>query len=207
MRKAGYSVLMLLVCGIAPHINLFAQSIAVSPSMPYVPVKGTVQFSATATGLAGGVTWLAGGKVGGNATSGTISATGLYTAPAALPGQNPVQITARSTSNTKISGSTYVNIESLGPVVSSVTPNPLAVGTINVTVRGQGFVLGAEIYVSYGSQSLVQLSTTAVTSSTVAGTGYVGPFQFGHVLGAEPRLDLQQLHHRAGGDPLLPHRH
>jgi hypothetical protein len=176
MRKTANFGLLLLAGLIVAAGSASAQTVTVAPSMPYVGLKGTVQFSATVTGLSGtGVTWSAGGKVGGSTTAGTISSKGLYTAPATLPGQNPVQITATSTSNTKISGTTYVNIESLGPTINSVTPNPLAVGTITVTVHGSGFVTGAEVYITYGSNSLVQMSTTAVTSTTVTATGYLGP--------------------------------
>src|ERR1039458_8554581 len=75
----------------------FGQSVTVSPAMPYVGVGAAVQFKATVTGLSStAVTWSAGGVVGGNATAGTIFATGQYTAPGALPGQNPVQIVATS---------------------------------------------------------------------------------------------------------------
>jgi len=176
MQRVGNLALFLLAILLVPAIDVCAQSITVTPSMPYVAVGGTVQFSATVTGLSGkGVTWSAGGKVGGNATSGKITATGLYTAPATLPGQNPVQVTATSISNKRISGSTYVNIESLGPTITSVSPNPLAVGAITVTVSGKTFVTGAEVYISYGSNSLIQMVTTAVTSTTVMATGYLGP--------------------------------
>jgi hypothetical protein len=176
MRRVGNLVLFLLATLFVPAVNVCAQSISVSPTMPYVGLGRTVQFSAKVTGLSRtGVLWSAGGKVGGSATSGKISATGLYTAPATLPGQNPVQITATSIANTKVSASTYVNIESLGPTITSVSPNPLVVGTITVTVLGKTFVTGAEVYISYGSNSLVQMVTTAVTSTTVTATGYLGP--------------------------------
>ncbi len=175
MRRNGNLALLLLAFLLVPFSNIYAQSVTVAPTMPYVGLGGTVQFKATVTGLSGtGVKWSAGGKVGGNSNVGTISSTGLYTAPSKLPGQNPVQITATSTVNTKYSGTTYVNIESLGPNITSVTPNPLAVGTITVTVHGTGFVSGPEVYISYGSNSLIQMVTTGVTSSTVTATGYLG---------------------------------
>ena len=54
--------------------------------MPWVPLGQSVQFTARVTGLSStDVIWSAGGKVGGTATAGTISATGLYTAPATMP--------------------------------------------------------------------------------------------------------------------------
>src|SRR5215471_13205776 len=84
---------------------LFAQTITVTPSSPYVELGKTIQFTANV-----GVKWSAGGVVGGSATVGTITSGGLYTAPANQPAQNPVLITATSLSNSSSKGSTYVNI-------------------------------------------------------------------------------------------------
>ena len=111
--------------------SLFGQSVTVSPTMPSVAIGNAVQFKATVTGLSNtAVTWSAGGVAGGNATAGTISATGLYTAPAALPGQNPVQIVATSVASPATKATTYVNILSLGPLITSVSPNPLPTGIL-----------------------------------------------------------------------------
>src|SRR5438477_1618561 len=54
-------------------------TVTVSPSTASVPVSTTKQFTATVT-PPGPVTWSVNGLSGGNATVGTISATGLYTA-------------------------------------------------------------------------------------------------------------------------------
>jgi uncharacterized repeat protein (TIGR02543 family) len=156
--------------------NLCAQSLSIAPLNSSVPVGGTLQFSVTATGLSSNsVTWSVAGVVGGNATNGTISSTGLYTAPATIPGQNPVQITAKSTVTRGVSATTYVGIMPLPPNITSISPNPLPQGGFTVTVNGTGVLAGAEIYISYGSNSLIQLSTTGYTSTSVTGTGYVGP--------------------------------
>jgi hypothetical protein len=147
-----------------------AQSITITPTMPSVGAGGTVQFSAQLRNLPNAtVGWSAGGKVGGGATAGTISPTGLYTAPAKLPGQNPVQITA-SVTNSKVSATTYVSILSNGPTITAVSPNPLPTGTYAVTITGSGFLYGATVM-----NSGIQLSTTSVTSTTVKATGYQAP--------------------------------
>lgn len=152
-----------------------AQSISVSPKMPYATVTKTVQFSATVTGLSSStVNWYAGGVKGGNSTAGTIDSTGLYTAPSSMPGQNPVTVAAFSTVNSKISGSTYVNIQAAGPTITSVTPNPISVGTVNVVIKGATFVSGARVYMTYGTNSLIQLTTNSVTPDTINATGYLG---------------------------------
>ncbi|MCW3097155.1 MAG: hypothetical protein JWL77_2773 [Chthonomonadaceae bacterium] len=156
--------------------RLAAQSITVTPAAPYVVVNKTVQFAAQVTGLSSSnVTWWSGGVKGGNATAGTISAAGLYTAPAKLPGQNPVQIKAVSTVNTAVTATIYVNILAPGPTITAVTPNPLAVGTVTVTITGSGLKQYATAYISYGTNSMIQMSTTGtVTATTLTATGYLG---------------------------------
>ncbi len=155
---------------------MWAQSITVAPKTAYAVTGGTSQFTASVTGLSGtGVTWSAGGKVGGNSTAGSINSTGLYTAPAKLPGQNPVQIKATSTADGKTAGIAYVNILSAGPTITSVSPNPLPVGTFTVTITGSGFVPGAEAYDSFGSYSGIQLVTLSLTATSLTATGYQGP--------------------------------
>ena len=170
-------LVVLLGVTLAATGSLAAQSIVITPSgTPQVVVGCTVQFSAQVTGLSStAVVWYSGGVKGGNATAGTISSAGLYQAPAKLPGQNPVQITAVSTVNGKISSTTYVYLLGLGPAITSVSPNPLSVGTITVTVQGSTFQTGTMVYISYGSYSLIQMSTTAVTAGSVTATGYLGP--------------------------------
>jgi hypothetical protein len=170
--------LLLLLFGLllTSTSRLAAQSITVTPAAPYVAVNKTVQFAAQVTGLAGSnVTWWSGGVKGGNATAGAISAAGLYTAPATLPGQNPVQIKAVSTVNSAVSATIYVNILSPGPTITAVTPNPLAVGTVTVTITGSGLKQYATAYISYGTSSMIQMSTVGtVTATTLTATGYLG---------------------------------
>src|ERR1019366_9216049 len=111
MNRITSFVLLLLVSLLASLGTASGQSITVSPTMPSVAIGNTVQFSAQVSGLSGNdVMWYAGGAKCGNAMAGTISPAAKYKAPAALPGQNPVQVMAVSTANPKIAGTTYVNI-------------------------------------------------------------------------------------------------
>ena len=61
------------------------------------------------------------------------------------------------------------------PTLTSVTPNPLSVGTITVTIAGSGFQTGALVYDSYGSQSNIQTAPTTVTANSITVTIYQGP--------------------------------
>lgn len=83
----------------------------VTPGTADVVVNATQLFTATVTGASNtAVTWSA---VGG----GTISATGLYTAPATSPG-SPVTIKATSVANGAIVGEATVTVLSVAPVAT-----------------------------------------------------------------------------------------
>ncbi len=176
MRRVIAGVPLLLVLLVASVSSSFAASITIAPVMPSVQVGKTVQFSAQVSGLSSNaVIWSAGGVVDGNTKAGKINSAGLYTAPGRIPGQNPVQIVATSGVDKNITAITYVYLLTTGPTITSVSPNPLAVGTITVTVKGSGFQPGAMVYDSYGTNAFVQLTTNSVTSGSIAATGYQGP--------------------------------
>src|SRR5215467_8957629 len=104
-------------------VTLAAQTagpVAVTPSAATVEVFTTNQFSATINGQAStAVTWQVNGATGGNTTTGTISATGLYSAPHSL-----------SNSIIPASGAPVtVQIEALS------TANPSNMGTATVTLN------------------------------------------------------------------------
>jgi hypothetical protein len=70
-------------------------TIAVLPTQVSVPLSQSQQFQAIVTGTSNkSVTWFAGGIAGGSATAGTISPSGLYTAPSAMPSPPTVTVTA-----------------------------------------------------------------------------------------------------------------
>ncbi|MFP5226072.1 MAG: hypothetical protein ACLGXA_00475, partial [Acidobacteriota bacterium] len=68
-------------------VSISPQYVALSPGQ-------TTQFSATAPGP---LTWLVNGIAGGNASVGTVDASGNYTAPASLPQSANVTVTAELT--------------------------------------------------------------------------------------------------------------
>lgn len=90
-----------------------SQNITVSISPPGATVApgGSVQFTATVTGTTNtAVSWSAGGIEGGNGTIGTISASGVYTAPNTVPNPSAVNITAVSVADSTKSASATANI-------------------------------------------------------------------------------------------------
>src|SRR6266852_2204109 len=70
-------------------------TVTITPSSAPVVLGNTQTFNATVTNATDtSVTWSLNGVAGGSASAGTISATGVYTAPADLPASVTVQITA-----------------------------------------------------------------------------------------------------------------
>ncbi|MBZ5516714.1 MAG: Ig-like domain repeat protein, partial [Acidobacteriia bacterium] len=82
----------------APAIDLEVQSVRVSPSAPTLDVNQTQPFTAAVYG-GGTVTWWVNDVAGGDSTAGTISDTGLYIAPGAVPAPNTVIVKAVSTAD------------------------------------------------------------------------------------------------------------
>ncbi len=169
MRKLLNRVRLLALCAPALLMSLHAQTITVSPANSSIGAGSVQQFTATVTGLSStAVKWSVQGMGANNPKAGVITATGLYTAPVALPAQNPVTIQALGADG-KTAGTTYLLIQPLGPALTSVSPSPLPSGSFNITVNGSGFVSGAEIFVGG-----VQLSTKFVSATQLTASGWQG---------------------------------
>ncbi|HEY6128083.1 MAG TPA: hypothetical protein VIW23_07870 [Candidatus Acidoferrum sp.] len=73
----------------------------------------SLQFSATVTGAGkASVIWSVNGANGGSIATGTISATGMYTAPADLPAPTTVRVTATSSADPSTNGTAQVTVVS-----------------------------------------------------------------------------------------------
>ena len=85
-------------------------SVSISPTNVSVPVSQSQQFSASVSGVSNtAVNWLVSGVLGGNSSLGTITSSGLYTAPAAVPSA-AVVVTAQSSASPANSASAGVTI-------------------------------------------------------------------------------------------------
>lgn len=80
----------------------------VTPSSGAVPAGGTQQF--LVNGGAVEAIWQVNGTTGGTAAAGTISTSGLYTAPAIPPPGQAVTITAVSKSDSSVTGSVSITV-------------------------------------------------------------------------------------------------
>src|ERR1700716_354387 len=69
----------------------YTVTVTVRPTSATVALGGTQQFQVVTSGAANtAVTWEVNGTSGGNATYGTITTAGLYSAPSAFPNPNTV---------------------------------------------------------------------------------------------------------------------
>jgi Protein of unknown function (DUF1800) len=167
MKQSGLGLCCCVAVLLASGV-LKAQSITIHPGYTTVGVSQTVQYTATVTELTNKtVTWSVSGVKGGNSINGTITAGGLYTAPATIPA-NGITVSALG-SDGKTSAIVYVAVEPAGPSISSISPNPIPVGSYTITVTGRGFKSGAIV-----RTPIANLTTTFVNSTTLTTGGYQG---------------------------------
>lgn len=124
-------------------------SVSISPASASLLVKATQQFTATVQGtgaFSSDVTWLVNDVQGGNATAGTITASGLYTAPSTVPSPNSVTVKAQSVQDSTKSATASVTVNpenvqiTLSPSTASVQVGStqqftaIVTGTVNTVV-------------------------------------------------------------------------
>src|SRR5438045_5444529 len=101
-------------------------TVSVAPESGSVMLGNQVAFTATVTNTTDTtVSWSVSGIAGGNSTVGTISPTGVYTAPADLPSPATMQITVTSHADSAKSATASLMIAS--DITLSLTPNPASV--------------------------------------------------------------------------------
>ncbi|MGA7646156.1 MAG: hypothetical protein WBW01_06570, partial [Terriglobales bacterium] len=104
-------------------------TVTVAPSTATVVINALQQYTATVTGNPNtSVNWFVNGAAGGNLTVGTISTTGLFQAPAAVPSPATVTITAVSQVDNTTTGTAQATIANPSQTdIITVTPTPIDV--------------------------------------------------------------------------------
>ncbi|HKV39144.1 MAG TPA: DUF1800 family protein [Blastocatellia bacterium] len=101
-----------------------AISVAVTPTSASLSPSGQQQFQAVVTGSANQtVTWKVNGVAGGDASDGTITSGGLYTAPSVPPSSGTITITAVSAADGVTQGTGSVTINAVSAISVTVSPN------------------------------------------------------------------------------------
>ncbi|PYV74842.1 MAG: hypothetical protein DMG97_07730, partial [Acidobacteria bacterium] len=97
-------------------------SVKISPGACTVQVGQSQQFAAAISGTNNtAINWLVNGILGGNSTLGTISSSGMYGAPSAVP-PSQVAVTAQSNAQSTASASATVSITPPPPISVSISP-------------------------------------------------------------------------------------
>jgi hypothetical protein len=142
---------------------------SISASSSTIRVNQQIQLTSEVLTLKSPLTFAVNGVPGGNSEIGTISSTGIYTAPAIVPIPNTVTITDASTQYPGTTpGSVTLAVLNPIPVITSVTPSGLAEGTSMVTVTGSQFVYGAQIVWNGTAVPTTFVSSTELVASISA---------------------------------------
>jgi hypothetical protein len=142
---ASIFLIALAGCGFAgspPRPPPPSVTVTIQPGSASLFLGQTQAFQATVIGSTNtNVTWQVNGVAGGSTSTGTISSSGLFTAPAILPASANATVTAVSQANPKDSASATVTLQD--NIVVSVVPASASVSTgaaqvFTATVTGTG---------------------------------------------------------------------
>ncbi|MEP6782899.1 MAG: DUF1800 domain-containing protein [Acidobacteriota bacterium] len=152
-------------------LGLFAQALAatmtIAPASESVPIGGTRAFVAAIAGTpTSAVAWSVNDVPGGSSVNGTISPSGVYTAPPAVPPGNPVTVAAVTTTKPKLTAAATVTVRLPTPWVYTIAPLTLGLGPYTLTVNGDRFYPGAAVWVNG-----VALPTTYVSIQQLTAKG------------------------------------
>jgi uncharacterized protein (DUF1800 family) len=164
----------------AVMVKVGAIAVTLSPSTANLFPGQSLQFKATVTGTTNqAVTWQVNGAVGGATNVGTISTSGLYTAPRTWQSNiTAVTVTAYSVDDQQ-SSTTPVRLSLLNnlPVLNAALPAPIPVGNFTVSVTGSNFLNGAQILFNGTMLSTTFSSSTSLSASGTSSTAGTASIQ------------------------------
>ncbi len=151
-------------------------TVVLSAASPDVRLGSTDQVTATVTGSSNqNVSWFVDPIAGGNATVGTISASGVYSAPSAMPAGGTAAIKAVSAADSSATATTTLTLWNPSPTLSGVSPQSFATGAFSLTVTGSNFISGAQVLFAGAAINTSFVSATKLTATGTASTA--GTFQ------------------------------
>ena len=120
------------------------------------------------------VNWSVNGVIGGSSTYGTVSTSGLYRSPMAVPAANAVSVQATSTADSSKFGTVTITITQPPVQLWSTSPNSVPAGSFTISLNGANF--GANSTVNFGG---VPLATTLVSATGLKASGTATAAQIG----------------------------
>jgi hypothetical protein len=166
-------------------------TISVAPATASVQVGAMQPFTATVSNTSNpAATWQVNGVAGGDASHGTIDASGNYTAPAAVPSPAAVTVTARSVADTTKTGAATVTITTASSGGVAVTISPVRAGlTTGQTQTFAATVTGSTTTTVTWEVDTIPGGNTSVGTVSAAGV-YKPPSTPGtHTVGARSVAD------------------
>jgi hypothetical protein len=146
-------------------------TVKVSPTSANVRAGAAQTFSAAVSGTSNAaVSWQVNGVTGGSSATGTISASGMYTAPAVVPANNTVTVRAVSAASASAAASGAVTLWNPMPVLTSIAPTSVPAGVVALTVNGSGFVSGAQVVLAGAPLATTFVSATQLTATATENT-------------------------------------
>jgi len=150
-------------------------SVIVTPGSATLPGFTTQQFTAkTNDGSRPTLGWFVNGVAGGNATLGTISSAGLYTAPEFPPAPNTITVSATDNVDPTKTGSSAVTLNNPVPQLNSVTPTVIPIGPFTLSLTGAHFAPGATVFLGTTALTTTVISSTQLTATGTATDAEVG---------------------------------
>lgn len=149
-------------------------TISVSGAVPSVNVNGTVQFTAAILNLSSTlVNWQVNGVASGNSSVGTIDTAGLYKAPASVPTNNVVTITAVAQAQTTLTGTAQLTILPAA-AISGVTCVNQQQQSSQTVASGQSLLCTPTVGGGGNVSVFWFVNNSATCSSTLWQTGALG---------------------------------
>jgi uncharacterized protein (DUF1800 family) len=152
-------------------VTIVGSAITVLPSQPTVVANGSDLFVATQYGVT-----VSGGQwaVLGGGSNGSISASGVYTAPQSVP--DPAVVTVSYTlSGQSYEGTVTVTAPSIqNSTTFTVQPATLVAGNVTLTLSGSGFTTGEIVFLN-----AQPMATTVNSSTQITATGFLTPWTTG----------------------------
>jgi uncharacterized protein (DUF1800 family) len=120
------------------------------------------------------VTWSVNGVIGGSAAIGTISPTGVYTAPTFPPSPNTVRVGAAESSDPFITGTAPLSLNNPTPQLMSLSQTSIPVGSFKIALNGANFAPGASVLFGSTALTATRVSATQLTAAGTATSDQVG---------------------------------
>jgi uncharacterized protein (DUF1800 family) len=161
-------LLFLMACGSTNGSNPAVAPASVSVSIngsATVTLGSTAQYAAKVSGSGNQtVNWTVNQAAGGNSQFGTISATGLYSAPAAMPTTGSISIAAVSVADPGVSSSISVALQTPANSATGITVTGPATVNIGTTAQYAAVVAGTQ------NQSVTWAVNNVAGGNAIVGT-------------------------------------